>query len=470
VYFAYLGEWTMDRSFGIDLTTGSIPRHLLSFSLPMLAGNLIQIGHNLINTIWVGHLVGENAVGAVGVSFPVLFILVGFSMGMSMATTILVSQYYGAKDLSRLNQVVKNSFSLALILSAVLSVLAVLSADSILRLMQTPPENFSMASSYLKVVLGGFSLYFLSFIMIAVLRGMGDTRTPLIFMAVAIGLNAVLDPFFIGGFGPFPHFGLKGAAWATVVSQAVGLSTGIVYLNRKNHPGAFHPKKLLLNRRMTVMLFKIGLPSIVQQLLISTGALLIATMVNTFGAAATNAFGAVIRVEMFAMMPAISISMAVAALTGQNLGAGKPHRIKAVFRWGLVLISSITLLISLIAVFLSGQILTLFGLGKDARVMEIGINYLHIVGACYLIFTIGFVSNGVINGAGHTLITMLFSLLSLWVFRIPLSWTLSRTELGITGIWVGIALSFFGFSSASLSYYLTGKWKKTVLGSRVPDP
>jgi putative MATE family efflux protein len=459
----------MDRSLGIDRTTGSIPRHLLSFSLPMLAGNLIQIGQNLINTIWVGHLVGENAVGAIGVSFPVLFILVGFSIGMSMATTILVSQYYGAKDLPQLNQVIHNSYSLALILSVGLSVVAVASADPILRLMQTPPENFSMASAYLKVVLGGFPLYFVAFIMIAVLRGMGDTLTPLFFMAVAIGLNAVLDPFFIGGFGPFPHFGLKGAAWATVVSQAIGLATGIIYLNRKKHPGAFHPKKLLLSKNMTFNLFRIGLPSIVQQILISTGALLIATLVNTFGAAATNAFGAVTRVEMIAIMPAVSISMAVAALTGQNLGAGKPHRVKAVFRWGIVLISSITLIISLIAVFLSGQILTLFGLGNNAQVMEIGTRYFRIVGTCYVIFTIGFVSNGVINGAGHTLRTMMFSLLSLWVFRIPLAWSLSRTSLGITGLWVGIALSFFGFSAISLGYYLTGRWKKTRIGPRLPS-
>jgi MATE family, multidrug efflux pump len=126
----------------------------------------------------------------------------------------------------------------------------------------------------------------------------------------------------------------------------------------------------------------------------------------------------------------------------------------------------ITLFISLIAVFLSGLILTVFGLGNDAQVMEIGINYLRIVGACCLIFSIGFVSNGVINGAGHTIITMVFSLLSLWVLRIPLAGILSRTGLGITGIWIGIALSFFGFSSASLGYYLTGRWENTVLRPR----
>ncbi|HMK66769.1 MAG TPA: MATE family efflux transporter, partial [Thermodesulfobacteriota bacterium] len=421
------------------------------------------IGQNLINTIWVGHLVGENAVGATGVSFPVLFILISFSIGMSMATTILVSQYYGAKDFLGLNKVINNSFSLAMILSLGLSFVAVWLADPLLRLMQTPAENFSMASGYLKVVLGGFPLYFLAFIMIAVLRGLGDTLTPLFFMAVAIGLNTVLDPFFIGGFGPFPLNGLKGAAWATVLSQGVGLATGIIFLNRKKHPGAVHPGKLLLDKGMTALLFKIGGPSIVQQILISTGTLFMTALVNTFGAAATNAFGAVTRIEMIAIMPAVSISTAVAALTGQNMGADKPHQIRSVFRWGLVVITSMTLLISLMAVFLSGPILTLFGLGNDRQVMQIGTGYLQIVGAGYVVFTLGFISNGVINGAGRTLMTMTFSLLSLWVFRIPMAWSLSRTGLGITGLWVGIVLSFFGFSLMSLGYYLSGRWQKKGL-------
>jgi putative MATE family efflux protein len=452
-----------DRSQGIDLTTGSIPRHLISFSLPMLAGNLLQIAQNVINTVWVGHLVGENAVGAIGVSFPILFILIGFAMGMSMATTILVSQYYGARDLTAVNKVVHTSFSLALILGALLSLSAVVSSDFILRLMRTPAENFAMASSYLRITLGGFVLFYTAFIVNSVLRGIGDSVTSLLFMAVAIGCNVVLDPFLIGGFGPFPSLGLKGAAWATVISQAIGFGTGIVYLNRKKHLGAFHPRKLRLDKATTLMLFRIGLPSILQQLLVSMGSLVIAALVNTFGAAATNAFGAVNRVDMIAIMPAMSISLAVAALTGQNLGAGKPERIKAVFQWGLLLISTITLSIALMAVFLSGLILAMFGLAGDAKVMAIGTTYLHIIGACYPVFTLGFVSNGVINGSGRTLTTMIFSLLSLWVLRIPLSWGLSRTGLGITGIWVGIALSFFGFSSISLAYYFTGRWKKKRL-------
>jgi putative MATE family efflux protein len=453
----------MTGKSGKDLTVGSIPRHLLLFSIPMLLGNLIQIGYSIINTIWVGHLVGENAVGAAGVSFPIIFILIGFAMGMSMATTILVSQFYGAKAYDMVGRVVHNSFALSLIIGAVVTIASILSSDAILKAMDTPAENFTMASGYLKISLAGFILFYLGLLINSILRGIGDAVTPLIFMAIGIGLNAVLDPFFIGGWGPFPLHGLNGAAYATVISQAIALGISIFYLNRKDHLVAFNLKKLTLDAHMTALLFRIGFPSIIQQSLVSISSIFITAFVNAFGAAATNAFGAVMRVDMFAFMPAISMSMAVAALTGQNLGAGKPDRVKDIFKWGVVMTSTITILISFIAVFFSKLILTAFGLGDDARVMEIGITYLRIVGSCYILFGIMFISNGVINGAGHTMMTMIFSLLALWLVRVPFSWILTKTSLGIIGIWIAIILSFATTMVVSLAYYFSGRWKKAAV-------
>jgi len=453
----------MNKKFGTDLTVGNIPRHLLVFSIPMLMGNLARTSHSIINIIWVGHLVGEDAVGAAGVSFPVLFVLMGLAIGISMATTILVSQYYGAKNYSMVEKVVSNSFSLSLIIGAFFTIAGILSSDFFLRLMGTPSENFAMASSYLKINLAGFIMLYLGFLINSILRGIGDTVTPLIFTSIGMGMNAILDPFFIGGFGPFPLHGLNGAAYATLISQATALGISIAYLNRKNHMVAFNPKKLILDKYITFLLFKIGLPSIIQQSLISISTMFITTFVNAFGSAATNAFGAVVRVDMFAFIPAMSMSMAVSALTGQNIGAGKPERVKDIFKWGVIMTSSITILISLIVVFLSKLILTMFGLGDDAKVMDIGITYLRIVGSCYIFFAIMFISNGVINGAGHTIITMVFSLLSLWVIRVPFSWLLSKTSLGITGIWVAVSLSFAITMIVSLTYYFSGRWKRLVI-------
>ena len=461
----------MDEKFGKDLTIGSIPRHLLLFSIPMLLGNVMQIGYGIVNTIWVGHLVGENAVGAIGVSFPVIYVLVGICMGMSMATTILVAQFYGAKEYTMLERAVGNSFSLALMVGAVMTISGLLSSDALLRLMGTPPENFAMASVYLKINLAGMILFYLGFLTNFILRGIGDTVTPLVFMAIGLGLNALLDPFLIGGFGPFPHWGLKGAACATLLSQATSLAASIFYLNRHGHAVAFRPSKLSLDGHMTFLLFKIGFPSIVQQSLISVGSLVLMTFVNSFGSAATNAYGAAGRIDMVVFMPALSMSTAVSALTGQNLGAGRPERVKEVFKWGIVMTSSITLFISLVVVILSRLILRMFGLGDDARVMEVGVAYLRIVGSCYIFLAIMFVSNGVINGAGHTMITMAFTLLSLWLVRVPAAWLLTRTSLGITGIWAAIVLSFVISMIASLAYYLSGRWRKsTIIKTPVPLP
>ncbi len=453
----------MATAFGKDLTEGSIPRHLLLFSIPMLAGNAMQIGYSLINTIWVGHLVGENAVGAVGVSLPVLYVLFGIAMGMSLATTIVISQYYGAKDYAGVERAVGCAFSLGLIIASLLTIAGLLSSDHLLRLMATPPENFAMASSYLRITLAGFILFYFGLLINFMLRGIGDTITPLVFMSVALGLNAVLDPFFIGGFGPFPRLGLNGAAYATLVSQAAAIAVNIVYLNRKKHFIAFHPRKLILDRHLTLILFRIGFPSIVQQSLVSMGSLFISAFVNAFGAPATNAFGAVGRVDMVAFMPALSMSMAVSALTGQNIGARKTGRVKEVFRWGILMTSSITIVISLVVVFFSRVILMMFGLGDDPKVMEIGVGYMRIVGASYLFFGIMFISNGVINGAGHTMITMMFTLLSQWLVRVPGSWLLSKTSLGLSGIWIAVALSFVATMTISLLYYFSGKWKTSAV-------
>ena len=451
------------KKLGKDLTVGGIPGHILTYSVPMLVGNLARTSYHIINIIWVGHLIGKDAVGAVGVSFPIIFILIGIFVGMSMATTILVAQYYGAKKYDMVEKVVNNSFLLALVIGGFFTITGLLSSDLLLRLMKTPPENFAMASSYLKINLAGFVLLYLDFLIHSILRGVGNTVIPLVFSCISMGMNAIIDPFFIGGFGPFPLNGLNGAAYATLISQAVSLVISFIYLNKKDKMVAFNPRKLIFDRHTTSLLVKIGLPSVIQQSLVSLSVMFITTFVNAFGSAATNAFGAVGRIDMFVFLPAMSMGMAVSALTGQNLGANKPERIKDIFIWGNVMTSSITVFISLIVVFLARPILIMFGLGSDTNVMNIGIAYMRIVGSCYVCFAIMSVSSGVVNGAGHTMVTMFFTFLSLWAIRVPLAWLLSKTYLGLTGIWIAISLSFLITMIISLIYYFSGKWKKSLI-------
>jgi putative MATE family efflux protein len=450
-----------DKKFGRDLTVGSIPKHLINFSLPMLAGNMLHSGYSIINMIWVGHIVGAAGLGATAVSFPIMFILIGIAAGVSMATAVLVAQFYGAKKYDLLKMVVDNSICLQLVLSAVLITSMVLSANFFLRLMDTPQEIFSMASSYLKISLLGIIFLYLSFTISQILRGLGDTIRPLIFMGTGVILNAILDPFLIMGIFPFPKLGLNGAAIASVISQAVSLIIALTYLNRKSHLVAIHFRKLRFDRHIMWLIARIGFPSTIEQCLISVGSAFVTKYVNFFGPAAIAAFGAGSRIDMVAMMPAIAIGMSATALTGQNLGAGKPERVKEVFKWALLLGTIISGVVAVFAFTFPRLILSMFT--SSEPVLAIGIQYLRIVAPCYFLFALIFVSMGVVNGAGQTIIPMILTLISLWAVRVPIAWYLSQnTSLKSKGIWVAMAAGFLVTAAIGYLYYLTGRWKKSA--------
>lgn len=454
----------MNGKFGTDLTTGSIPKHLVRFSLPMFIGNLLQTALGFTDAIWVGNIVGPNAVGATQVSFPIQFLLIALSNGATLATTILVSQYYGAGDHEKVKKTVNNSFSVALIFGALLTAMGLLLCDDILIWMNTPPEIFPMASSYLKIIISGFIVTFLVNLIMSILRGIGDTMTPLIFMAIAVGINIVLDPILIIGIGPIPKMGFNGSAVATVISQVIGLVTALIYLNRKNHFISIDFKSLKLERAHVIKLFRIGFPSMLQQSLISINSVFITGMVNRFGADATTAFGASGRIESIVFMPAMSIGLAVSAMTGQNLGAGNVKRVREVFKWGAIMTAGITLTLSAIIVLFPKLLLSMFV--RKPEILEIGIGYLRTLGFAYILFALMFVSNGVINGSGRTLVTMAITVLSIWLIRIPLAALLSSTSLGINGIWLAVVIGFAVGLTASVVYYFAGRWKKAAFKPR----
>jgi putative MATE family efflux protein len=449
----------MSQNFGKDLTTGSIPRHLLNFSIPMLLGNLLQTGYGIVNTIWVGQKIGADAVGATQVSWPIIFMLISLASGATLATTILVSQYYGAKDYKMVEKVVNNSFSIALIMGTLLTILGILASDFILKLMDTPPEIFSMATSYLKISIAGFIFMFLTFLITSILRGIGDTKTPLIFMAIGIGINAVLDPLMIIGIGPFPKMGLDGAAYASLIAQTIAFILAMIYLNSKKHFVAINLKKLTLDRHLTKLIFKIGFPSMIQQTLVAISSAFITGFVNAFGATATAAFGAAGRIENIVFMPMMSFGMAASALTGQNLGAGRSDRVKDVFKWGVIMTSVITLTLSALIIAFPRLLLMMFI--QEPAVLDIGVGYLRIVGCAYILFGILFISNGIINGAGKTMVTMAFTIITIWAVRVPLAAILMKTSLQIHGIWLSVDIGFAVGIIISLSYYFSGRWKKS---------
>jgi len=436
---------------GRDLTTGSIPRHLLGFSLPMLVGNVLQTAYSLINAVWVGKFLGTAALAAITVSFPTVFVLVAVAGGLTMATNILISQAAGARDWARMRRVVQSSTVLSGGLALVILGMGLLFAESLLRLMNTPAEVLPLASQYLRIF----------FLIAAMLRGVGDSATPLYFQVVSVGLNAVLDPILMFGWLGMPRLDLNGTAVATVVSQVVALAALLIYIQRKQHAVAPDWRHLRADAETVWLNVKIGLPVAIQQSVVSLGQLFVIGLVNGFGETAVAAFGAAMRIDQVAFLPAMTIGMAVATVAGQNIGANRYARVRRVFASAVLMSAGITLACSALVVSLPGPLLRLFL--NDPKVIAVGVRYLHIVGACYVLFAVMFASNGVINGAGHTLITTVITVFSLWIVRVPLATYLSRSLHNVVGVWYAMSASFATSMVISLAYYFSGRWKRPVV-------
>ncbi len=453
---------------GHDLTVGSIPGHLIRFSLPMLLGSVIQNAYGIINGIWVGKGLGEDALAAVTATFPVFWMLIAAAIGLTMAANIMVSQAYGARDWGQVRRVAGNSVALVSAVSLALLVAGHLSCNALLRMIDTPPAVYEAAAGYFHIFLWTLPLSFGTFLLASFLRGAGDSVTPLWFQAISVVLGAILDPVLMFGWLGAPALGLNGTAYASIIAQA-GTIIGIVaYLRRKRHIVLPAAANVRFDRDTTSLTLKIGIPSMIQQSLLSIGSLVLTGLVNGFGVDATAAYGAAGRIEMLAMMPAMTVGMAASSLAGQNIGAGRFERVREVFTWSLIVGCGVTLIPSLAAFLLPEPLLSCF-LTAPAP-MEIGVGYLRIVGLGYVLMAVLFATNGVINGAGHTFATTLVTLVSLWLFRVPLAVYWSRHLGRVDGVWYSVVVGFAIGTALALAYYLSGLWRRPLSGRRPGPP
>lgn len=448
------------RTFGRDLTTGSIPRHLIVFSLPMLAGTALQTAYAFINMIWVGNYLGKSAMAAVTVSFPVLFVLIAVGAGLTMATTILISQHWGARDMGAVRKVVNSSTVLMAVLSLVLMAAGEIWAPAILRAMNTQEDVLPIAIHYMRIFLLSLPLGFGLFLVRSMLQGIGDSTTPLYFQTGSVILTAVLDPVLMFGWLGVPALGLNGTAWASIIAQVLALSGLIALLHKRRNPVAPSLSLKGFDWPTTWTTIRVGIPSAVQQSLVSVGMVFVTGIVNNFGESSIAAFGVASRVDQLAFMPALTFSLAIATLAGQNIGAQQYHRIRAILLWGCALSGGVTLVISGLVVALPRLLLRIFT--SEADVINLGEHYLMIVGSCYIFFAIMFVCNGIINGSGHTLVTTVITLVSLWAVRVPLAWWLSTRWGRIEGVWYAISIGFGVSMVSSLAYYFTGRWRRPI--------
>lgn len=448
------------------MTVGSIPRHLIMFSLPMLGGNLIQTAYGFVNAYWVGKRLGEGPLAAVTGSFPVVFLLMAVAMGLTMGTGILVSQFAGAKEWDRMKKTIQTSTVLLIFVGAFFLIIGRVFAADIMRSMGTPHNVYHMAVSYLRIYILSMPAMFGLFLVASALRGIGDSKTPLYFQISALAATAIFDPILMFGWLGFPRFGLNGTAIASVCSQWVAVLALMFYLARKKHIASPDWRRLSVDWPSLWLILKIGAPSVVQQSMVSLGMIFVVSIVNGFGESALAGFGAGMRFDQIAFMPALTLGGAVSMLVGQNIGAGRVHRTKDIFKWGLAICGGITFVIAILATAIPHLLVSMFLKPNEHLALATGANYLQIVAISYVFFAVLFVANGVINGAGYTFVTTIISLVALYAARVPLAMYLSHRMHRVEGVFYAMAISNAVSMTIALCCYLSGFWKKPIIRHR----
>jgi putative MATE family efflux protein len=440
-----------------DLTTGKEGKLIFQFAAPMLLGNIFQQLFSVVDSVVVGNFIGKEALAAVGASFPVIFMMISMIIGIVMGTTVVISQYFGAKDFAKVKRAIDTMYIFSTIAGIITTVAGLILAEPLLRLLGTPVEIMPQALQYLRIYFSGIIIFFGYNGTSAVLRGLGDSKTPLYFLIIATIANIILVLLFVAVF----KWGIAGAAYATLLANGIAFGLAIYWLNKTHKLIRIAITGLNFDREIFRQSIRIGLPTGIQQTLVAIGGMALLSIVNTFGTNVLAGYSVASRLDNLAMIPAMSFSQALSTFVGQNIGAKKIERIRTGLISTIKMSGIVTIVTTLFIVFCGHILMSFFT--KDREVIRLGDQYLTIVSSFYILFTLMFIYTGIMRGAGDTLIPMFFSLISLWLIRIPLAWFLSR-KLGAEGIWWAIPAGWFIGLSLSFIYYKTGRWKrKTVV-------
>jgi len=442
--------------FEKNLVKGSVVKQLLMFAIPFIISNVIQSLYSVADMIIVGQFAGPASMSGVNIGGQMIFILTNIIFGLCAGATVLIGQYLGSGERENLKQTVATLFTLLLISSVVLSGIMLIFRNQALDLILTPEESYSESLAYLTITALGTIFIFGYNAFSAVMRGMGDSKRPLIFVTIACVTNVFLDLLFVGVF----HLDAAGAAIATVISQAVSMILCIIYFKRNNFIFDFKLKSFRIYKERFGVLMKIGIPTSVQNVVTSVSFMAITTMVNTFGVTASAAVGAVGKLNMFAILPAIAVSSSISAMSAQNIGAGEIGRAKKTMLTGMGLSFVMCTIIFVLVQLFPEQLLRVFS--DDENLLAEGALYLRYVSFDYLIAPIMFSFNGLFIGSGHTMFSLINSLMSSILIRVPAAYILGiALDLGIKGLGLGIPAATVLTLSISIWYFLSGRWKSS---------
>ncbi|MDK1684952.1 MATE family efflux transporter [Acinetobacter terrestris] len=434
----------------------------LIFLLPLIATNILQNLSGTINTIFVGQMMGVNAIAAVAVFFPILFCLLAFVIGLSAGATVLVGQAWGAKNVEKVRCVVGSTLFMTLIGGSIIALFGVLFAEHILLALGTDPDVMHLSLPYVQWMLAGSPLLFIYIIYTSILRGVGDSTTPLIASGMTILIGVLITPVLIAGYFGFPKMGIVAPAIATIVGYLAVLVFLAVYLNKKDHP--LKPDRHLLSHirhqpELSKIILRLGIPTGVQMVTTSVAGLVIVGLVNRYGSHATAAYGAVNQVLNYIQFPALSISIAASIFAAQAIGAGKSELLNKVTRTALGMNILITGGLVALAYLFSKYLMALFI--TDPTVVVLGQQLLFIVLWSIIFFGASAIFASIMRASGTVTIPMLINIAAIIGIEVPCAYLFSQWW-GLQGIWYAYALAFVCLCILQGLYYQFVWKKKTV--------
>ncbi|OTG66851.1 MATE family efflux transporter [Acinetobacter sp. ANC 4470] len=432
------------------------------FLMPLIATNILQNLSGTINTIFVGQMMGVNAIAAVAVFFPILFLLMAFVIGLSAGATVLVGQAWGAQNIEKVRCVVGSTLFMTLIGGSIIAFLGVIFAKHILLALGTDPDVMHLSLPYVQWMLAGSPLLFLYIIYTSILRGVGDSTTPLIVSGMTILIGLLITPVLIAGYFGFPKMGIIAPAIATIVGYFAVLIFLVVYLNKKDHP--LKPNRLLLTHirhqpELSKIILRLGIPTGIQMMTTSVAGLVIVGLVNQYGSHATAAYGAVNQVLNYIQFPALSISIAASIFAAQAIGAGKSDLLAKVTRTALSMNILITGTLVTLAYLFSKYLMALFI--TDPDVVALGQQLLFIVLWSILFFGASSIFASIMRASGTVTVPMIINIFAIIAIEVPCAYLFSQWW-GLQGIWYAYALAFVCLCILQGLYYHFFWKRKTI--------
>lgn len=434
------------------MTEGNIWKQLILFSIPLLLGNLFQQLYNAVDSVIVGQFVSSQALAAVGSSFPLINLLISFFMGLSLGAGVVVSKYFGARDIDNMRKSIHSSIVITFIIGVIMTFVGILACPIILRWMQTPSDVINDSIVYLQIYFGGILFTMIYNIGSGILRAVGDTKRPLYFLIICSIINIILDLLFI----IFFKMGIAGAAYATVISQAISAILTMLLLINTSNEYKISFKELKLYREQTKEIIRVGIPSGIQNAVVAISNVIVQSNINSFDWVAMAGCSACQKLDGFAIMPVLSFSMAFTTFTGQNIGAKRYDRVKQGAKIGLILSLSTIICISATLLYFDEQLLSIFS--DDPEVIKYGLMMMHTLIPMYFLLTITHALNGIIRGAGKTKVPMLVMIVCWCCMR--MAWILTTVPLfnDIQFVFYGWPITWAASSLWLIIYFCSHKW------------